>query len=615
MSRHTQNAANVVDLTVVREQKHAPRRTDGRRLGNHGNRADELTRAKTVADLRDILTLTGELTAADKEHAAAAAGVCLRTVNRWWSRELDRQVAFAVNRLPSTSDDATATPAHLPAWLYRHAEPAKLQLTEAEIAYFARHGTIKAAIDAVRSDPAHRLSKYGTSTLYAAYGNVTAPIRDGARRGAKAGRRIEATFPLTGRDAINESWSIDELDLKLVAEHHGHQVEPKILIVRERCSGTPLSYVVLPRAATGQDTGVVLAAAAIGYTLTHPNDPTRPLHVGGVARHLTSDQGGAFLGETGVAAARRLGIGLTPVPSHQPQANGDHEVMHQSLLRHLADGAGSRRGWTDRTGARLSHGVLPYDTVLELVEDWFVAQLATPYTSGPRRGRSRIQVYADHVDAGSVYLGHDLSAEDEGAVAYPVTTRKYDPTRGVHYANQYWLSPQLASAANPGETIELRQLVNETVLYAYDTRGRFLGLLRPRDEADLADIDAVHAARVRREAFVKDRVARPRARAAVADAVAAADQVADAEAAQHELGERLADAVDRANGVDPDIDNNDDVEELAQPRAVGAADTRADSRTRPEAGVAQDEDDAAASARANRYARRRGTDPGGDGAT
>lgn len=162
---------------------------------------------------------------------------------------------------------------------------------------------------------------------------MAAPVRVGARYGAKAGRKVEAKFPLTGRDGVNESWSIDEYDLKVTANHYGLQVEPKVLIVRDRCSGLPLSYVVLPRAATGTDTGVVLAAAAIGYTVTHPDDPAREVRVTGVARHLTSDQGGSFLGETGTAAARRLGIGLTPVPSHQPQANGDHEVMHQSLLR------------------------------------------------------------------------------------------------------------------------------------------------------------------------------------------------------------------------------------------------------------------------------------------
>ncbi|GAA2735219.1 hypothetical protein GCM10009867_17040 [Pedococcus aerophilus] len=522
--------ARIFALAAAREGRSAetaPRRSDGHRLGNHGNRAHTLTRTKTITDLKDVLAITGKVTSADKAAVARAAGVTARTVNRWWAAELNRQVQ-AAHRHAAT----TTAPIVLPRHLYRYAEPNKVQLTPDEIAFVARHTTIRAALDKFRADPTHRLSNYGLSTLYTAYANVAAPVRAGARYGASAGRKIEATFPLTGRDGVNESWSIDEYDLKVTADHYGLQVEPKVLIVRDRCSGLPLSYVVLPRAATGTDTGVVLAAAAIGYTVTHPDDPGREVRVTGVARHLTSDQGGSFLGETGAAAARRLGIGLTPVPSHQPQANGDHEVMHQSLLRHLADGPGSRRGWTDRAGNRLHHGVLPYDTVLAEVETWFLTHINTPYTSGPRRGRTRLQEYADHLEAGTVFRGHDLSAADEGDVAPEVGTRKYDPTRGIAWQNRYWLSPQLASAANPGQTVHLRQLLNPDVLYAYDAQGRFLGLLTPRDDADLADIEAVHRDRVARERFVKDRVAHPRAQAAQVDAARA----------QAEVAERLADA-------------------------------------------------------------------------
>ena len=590
-----ESTARVVDLAVVRAERHTPRRSDGHRLGNHGNRAGQLTRTKTVNDLRDILTFTGQVTRADKEAAATAAGVDVRSVNRWWSRELDRQFNAARRHgAGHTTDETVAVPAHLPAWLYRHAEPGKLQLTPAEIAFFAQHSTTKAAIEAVRADPGHRLSKYGTSTIYAAYANVTAPLRRSARYGAKAGRRIEATYPLTSRDTVNETWSIDEYDLKLSSNLlDGAIVEPKVLIVRERCSGLPLSYVVLPGAATGQDTGVVLAAAAIGYTVTHPNDLTRTLHVRGVARHLVSDQGAPFLGDTGFAAARRLGIGLTPVPSHQPQANGDHEVMHQSLLRHFADGPGSRRGWTDRAGNRLDHGLLPYETVLAEVEAWFISQVSAQYTSGHRKGRSRLAVYAEHVDSGDVYTGHDLTAEDEGAVAYPVGDRKYDPTRGVQFEGRYWLAPRLANAAKPGDTIRLRRLVNDQVLYAYDTKGRFLGLLTPRDDADVADINAVHHDRVRRESFVRDRVAKPRAQTAAVDAQVAQDEVA----------ERLADAAEQRRNqreqrtitplADTDVEN-----------AVGSDHTPNSDRTEEAA-------DAATNARAARYANRKHPHTGG----
>ena len=599
--------AHIVDLAQVRAGRAGDvvaRRSDGHRLGNHGNRAPMTMRTKTISDLRDIAAYRGRVTAADKEFAARAAGVSLRSVNRWWSDERERQVQAANEHAQRIHDNNTAggdgndagtqdaAPVNLPKWLYRHAEPGKLQLTPAEIAFFGQHNSIKAAIDAVRANPTHRLNNYGTSTIYAAHGNVAAPIRTSAKKGAKAGRQIEATYPLTGRDAVNESWSIDEYDTKVVANYHGQQVAPKMLLVRERASGLPLAYVVLPRAATGADTGVVLAAAAIGYTVTHPGDPTTTLHVGGVARHLVSDQGGPFLGEEGVAHARRLGIGLTPVPSHQPQANGDHEVMHQSLLRHLVDGPGSRRGWTDRAGNRSDHGVIPFETVLDEVEAWFVAQVNAAYTSGPRRGRTRIQVYADHVDAGTTYPGHELSAADEGAVAYHRGVRTYDPTRGIAYDSRYWLSPELASTANPGQKIEIRQLLSTDVLYAYDTHGRFIGLLRPRDEADLADITQVHADRARRERFVKDHIADPKAKAAQADAVAAQDEVA----------ERLADAAQQAGQV-----ANPNTEPIAA--AAGAEHSTFSPRGRAPGTPDTGDVDATAEALADRFSRARGNAP------
>ena len=104
-------------------------------------------------------------------------------------------------------------------------------------------------------------------------------------------------------------------------------------------SRSPSSCFTAPPTAT--DTGLVLAAAAIGYTVPrpHPFRDDENLRVSGVARTLVADQGSAFIGDAGATAARKLGISLAPIPSHQPQANGDHEVMHQSFLRCLPTAA------------------------------------------------------------------------------------------------------------------------------------------------------------------------------------------------------------------------------------------------------------------------------------
>lgn len=364
-------------------------------------------RNAVLTELNDMLELRGEVTTADKRRCAQNAGVDPHTVNRWWRNETTKKLNSLRQPgiLGPTPDngcvEACTGSSHgrgcrtgldlagLPGWLYKFNEPGRLQLTPDEIAFFASHTNDIEAIEAVRADPNSRLRHYAPSTLYAAWQNVSEPIRVGAKRGSARQRAIKATYPLTGTDAINETWSIDEYDLKVQAVHEGVVVHPKALIVRERHSGTPLSMVVMPRAANGRDTGRVLAAAAIGYTVTHPYDPTRELRVAGVARYLNSDQGGPFLGDDGAAAARRLGIGLNTIPSHQPQANGDHEVMHQSLLRHFADGPGSRRGWTDRAGNRLDHGAVPFDTVVEDAWEWFAAYRNTAFDKGDREGMTR----------------------------------------------------------------------------------------------------------------------------------------------------------------------------------------------------------------------------------
>lgn len=581
--------AHIIDLAAARAngagKRTVERLCDGRRKGAHGNRASAATRQAVVRNLNDILSLRGAVTTADKEREADNAGVTPRTVNRWWHEEVTRKLHQAEQLLtegapPSTTAETSgggsaggtggpdgainsSRPAaqlvSLPRYLYRHADADRLQLTRSEIAFFARHTYIKDAIDAIYADPNHRLRHWARSTLYAAYANIAEPVRVGARKGSKAQRQIEATYPITGRDAINETWSIDEYDLKVTADYNGVLLEPKLLCVRERLSGTPLSWVVLPDAATGADTGKVLAAAAIGYTVPHPHDdpdnPTgRVLRVYGVARHLNSDQGGSFLGAPGVLAARRLGIGLSPRASHEPQANGDHEVMHQALAAHFVDGPGSRRTWTDRAGNSLDHGVIPFDEVVAQVEEFFATYLVSEHTRGELAGRTRLEVYADEVGAGNVFRGHDLTPADEAAVATSVGTRKYDATRGVLFRNQYWLGPELASAARPDETIELRQLLDPNILYAFTTGdtdgGKFIGILKPRREADLDDVYAVYADRSARQRFVRDNVAKKRAaiaRQRAADLQAAyQDEVDDEDEAAHwnETADGLANAAD-----------------------------------------------------------------------
>lgn len=542
--------AGIVDLEAARNrpagERTVERRSDGHRMGNHGNRASSLMVQTVIRQLRDIALIRGDVTADDKRVAAANADVSYRQVCRWWRAEMAYQLnqhdytptalieehdLDPADRLLALAVSSATVPADLPRYLYRHAEPDKFQFTPAEIAFIGQHRCTKDGFAALAQVPGNRIVHLSRSTLYAAWANVSAPVRAGAKYGDKAQRAREATYALTGREQVNETWSIDEYDLKIVADYHGVEVHPKVLVVRERLSGTPLAYMLLPRAANGGDTAVVLTAAAIGFTCAHPRDPERELRVAGLGRMLVTDQGGAFFGEEGAAAARRLGILCNPIESYRPQSNGDHEVMHQFLLRHFIDGPGSRRGYADRADERLDHGVLPWETVVEEMADCWTGILNSVYTKGERKGRTRLEVYADAVDDGNYYDGITLTPADEAAMAVVVAERSYDATRGVYYDDHYWLSPELAAAAEPKERITLKQLLDPDVLYAFDRHDRFIGILLDRDEADLEHFHDLHADRAARQQFVEHHIAEPRAdaaRDAAADARAhVADQVAD----------------------------------------------------------------------------------------
>lgn len=558
-----------------RHDERVERLSDGRRKGDHGKRASRATRTNIETHIGELLEVGG-VTAADRERLAYLSDVSVRTIDRWVLAVIDAQFNDVVGLRPSAldtpdTDVCDASTADVSAWektrvhraakaqvdvgalprpLYRHLDTDRITLSPAEVSFFAQHTVIKHAIDTVRADPTHRLRHFAPSTLYRAWANVAEPIRVGSRKGAKFQRAIEATYPLTGRGMVNETFSIDEYDLKTrCLDDRGNIVNPKVLAVRERLSGTVLAHYVLPGAANGTDTGVVLTAAAIGFTITHPRGPNDTLRVSGIARYLNTDQGGAFIGEDGKAAARRLGLGINPIPTHQPQANGDHEQMHHYLLAHFVDGPGSRRGHIDRATNRADHGLPPLSWVIEETARLFEAYNQSPYKSGDRAGRTRLEVYADAVDAGNVYQGHELSQADEGAQGIYVGERSWDPTRGIEYSNQHWLSPDVARTARPKQRLTLRQLLDTGVLYAYDAHDTFLGVLVPRSDQDPLDVTDLHRERTIRAQLTQS------AGDARADAArkGAADHWDDIAAGYDHIAEQLADAADHVDETDLSI--------------------------------------------------------------
>ena len=80
----------------------------------------------------------------------------------------------------------------------RRARQRQLQLTPDEVEFFSPpcHTTVREAIDfRLRAIGCPRPPHYGVSTIYAAWSNVSEPIREGAKHGAKRQRAIEATYP------------------------------------------------------------------------------------------------------------------------------------------------------------------------------------------------------------------------------------------------------------------------------------------------------------------------------------------------------------------------------------------------------------------------------------
>ncbi len=547
MNRHLATA-QVIDFAVAREQlpgeRGVERLCDGRRKGDHGNRLSPPMKARIIADLEETLEDFGVVTVADKKECAKAAGVTLRTVNRVWERRMlnelhIRQREYGQQHQQDDEQDDELTGCvetcdddnhgrgcrgslddEAPAWMVKFNERGrKLQLTRSEIALFTSHSHTNDAIAAVRAIDGHRLNHYCDATLYKAWGNVSEPIRVGARYNSTRQRAIEGTWPLSGRDMVNDSWSIDEYDLKVNAHLRGHVVQPKLLVVRDRFSGLPLARLVLHRAARATDVARVLGAAAIGYTVPGYHPDGSDLRVSGVARYLNSDQATVFIGDEALDAARKLGISNDPSPSNQPQANGDHEVMHQTLLRYFADGGGWRRGWEDRAGKAFDHGLPPYEAILESVDEVFTQLIEAAITKGQHKGMTRLDAYARGLDEGLVYEGPVITEADEAGLAQFVVSRQYDPTRGIELGGRYFLSQELANRAVKSQLLHVHQLVDPDVIYVFDTHGRFIATAGLRDNPDPADQHGLLADRAKREAFVKNAgdVRSIRARTAAAD--------------------------------------------------------------------------------------------------
>ena len=242
-----------------------------RAKGDHGNRYHEVVKAAVLIALHESLELHGTVPTKDKRQLVADHGIDLRTINRWWRTELlahaaaqelglddgdptntadptdatDRGGAHGDPTQPDSgagnggdSDSGSGgsggaggaggsggagggrsgmTPEEVETmmtkhrYLYRVVNTARLQLTPAELSFIANQPSAADAFAVFRATDRHRLAGYSDATLYRALANVPPSVLIAMRtKDETKQRKAEATYPLTGRDRINESWSIDE---------------------------------------------------------------------------------------------------------------------------------------------------------------------------------------------------------------------------------------------------------------------------------------------------------------------------------------------------------------------------------------------------------------------
>ena len=181
-------------------------------------------------------------------------------------------------------------------------------------------------------------------------------------------KKVTAQYLQGSHEGFMAQYTVDLFDLHMDALHGKKHVHPTGMLVREDHTNLIVAaHVFESKNVTADMVASVLAPAMIGYTLTD-----RSIRLGGLPRHVFSDNGSQFDAAELRTRLAGLGVGVPHSNSYASNENGSHErkhgTMRSQLLKSLPT---SGDGRFDKRGNALdTRTLLTLEKVRDLVARW-----------------------------------------------------------------------------------------------------------------------------------------------------------------------------------------------------------------------------------------------------
>ena len=473
-----------------------PRLSDGRRKGDHGNRADTRVRDIVMGKLEAAATAGTPVSPAQLADWALMAGVGVRQLQRWRKEVLHKHAQGVVDQPLHAVDDIVLYKAR--EVLDKGARTPFIPALDVIEEIHTKFATPHKAWLTLSKDPAHPLYGMSRATFYQGLDRVQKGVRAGLLRGVPAMREHTLSLPRQMVDQVNHRWSIDEYEVKVeILDPLSGVVEPTklhVLIVRDEHDDLPRAWRRFLAKPNSADAAALIAEAVIGWE--HDG-----VQVVGPAEYLRCDQG--FISAEMRRKMAFLGTQLSPAGSYWPDGNGGHERPHRdygALLRLLP---GATKGPEDHTGAPYGKGtyatLAEVDAALEALFD--EARFTHRPNTARHAGRTRFELYRDCVEQGMVADRPQLTDANVAPLAITVGERLANARAGVRFRKHDYLSAEFAEHGYTGPvtvgTLRADDGEAPATLYAFDDDGRFLALLWRRDL--IPDAELAYITQLRRE--------------------------------------------------------------------------------------------------------------------
>lgn len=478
-----------------REGRETPVRCDGRALGDHGNRADSLKKQLVMKRLQERMSHDGKVPRDVRTWALDVAGIRPRQLQRWISQVRaghvdhilahgdvsDQHEIFRLQRIRAGQRPS--------AW--------DCAFNEQLIREIDSYDNPQRAWEVMHARKDHPLFGIGRSTFYAQYAKVRTSVQRGTRESLASMREHEMSARLTTDG--EPIWFIDEFDTKTNAYYGGQIVSPRLLWIRDRETGFPESFIVLPHAARSEDTLSVVGLAALGGQFELDGEV---VEYSGTPPYLGSDQGGALFS---AEVRERLGfVGMRPFvgASRTPQHQGSIEVPHDVFAQALARRQGTRRTPANHSGNPYSTGVADFADVFAACEDvidWLRSQLRTD--TARHAGRTAAEYKRDLLKTGELQL-QSVKDAHLAELAEIVDEREHNPKKGVRWNKDDYTSVELAQWGEH-ETVRVAKFSgNDDILFVRDSSGQFLSIVKRYELFSHDELFAILEAREARRDWV-----------------------------------------------------------------------------------------------------------------